>query len=92
MQIQYCYFQYEYSNPPSKKKRNELYQKNFNEKSCSNDFNVKVDTDDNVMKVTFKIATILSRSQMNSSSSQSRQNGQPSTRVIDQLLKKVIID
>lgn len=44
------------------------------------------------MKVTFKIATILSRSQMNSSSSQSRQNGQPSTRVIDQLLKKVIID
>ena len=44
------------------------------------------------MKVTFKIATILSRSQMNSSSSQSGQNGQLSTRVIDQPLKKVIID
>ena len=44
------------------------------------------------MKVTFKIATILSRSQMNSSSSQSDQNGQLSTRVIDQPLKKVIID
>lgn len=42
------------------------------------------------MKVTFRIATILSRSQMNSSSSQSGQNGQPYTRVIDQPLKKVI--
>lgn len=74
-----------------RKKEMNCFKKTFNEKSCSNDFNVKVDADD-VMKVTFKIATILSRSQMNSSFFQSGQNEQPSTRVIDQPLKKVIID
>ena len=44
--------------PPSKKKKKEtVSKKTFNKWSCSDDFDIEVDSDDNVVKVTCKICT-----------------------------------
>ena len=46
--------------PPLSKKKEEketVSEKTFNKRSCSNDFDITLDTDDNLVKVTYKICT-----------------------------------
>ena len=43
--------------PSKKKKKETILKRTFNKWGCSNDFDIEVDSDDNVVKVTCKICT-----------------------------------